>query len=380
MKDTIRSSPELNDIAVRGEVTGYTERGHHYFSIKDDGSVLKCAIWKSYATGMENLPLKDGDRIVVWGSITSWGGNSSYQLDVRKCVPEGRGDLYKQFLELKCKLKDEGLFDPEHKKSVPRFPERVGIVTSEKAAAIQDMFRVFRSGPGIQIYTFDARVQGAGAASTIVDGIRVLDGKVDVIIIGRGGGSIEDLWAFNDERLARAVYACKTPIISAVGHEIDEVITDYVADCRASTPTAAAEVVVKGMQQAIDEKIRIIDSIESRVIELARNSRQLLDGYDLPLWRKLLASRIDLSGKSLVATQSGIRHALSEKLSGARASHSSWDAVLRQTWIAAMAENGLAALYQDGVRIRDAAGLRKGPFRGMLRDGKITGEVKDIEI
>ena len=380
VKDTLRSTPELTDIAVRGEVTGYSDRGHIYFSIKDDSSVLKCTIWKSSASSIGALPLKDGDKVVVWGSITSWGGNSSYQLDVRRCVPEGTGELYRQYLELKKRLLEEGLFDPAHKKLLPAYPNIVGIVTSEKGAALQDMAKVFMSGPGVQIITCDARVQGEGSAASIAAGIKVLDGKVDIIIIGRGGGSIEDLWAFNDEALARAVYSCQTPIISGVGHEVDEVITDHVADCRASTPTAAAELVVKGMQAVIDEKSRLMDCIALAACDRVRSSRQMLDSYDMQMRRRLLASKIEAAKASIGAIQNDLAFSLSRKISGARTALASGDAALRTTWVAAMAENGLAAMYQDGKRVHDAAAFKKGKFQAMMRDGKITGEVKDIEI
>jgi len=380
VKDTLRCNPDLTDIAVRGEVTGYTERGHHYFSIKDEGSVLKCAIWKSHAGGIDCLPLKDGDKVIVWGSITSWGGNSTYQLDVRKCEPEGRGELYRRFLEMKDRLLKEGLFAPERKKPIPMFPEKVGIVTSEKGAALQDMFRVFMTGPGVEIIVVDARVQGDGAAASIARGIQSLDGKVDLIIIGRGGGSMEDLWAFNEEALARVVFVCKTPIISAVGHEVDEVITDYVSDRRVSTPTAAAELVVQNMARVIEEYRLLGESMRSAIEDNIHNARQVLDGHDMPMWKKIISSRLEMSRKTVEGMSAGLGHSVSSGLARTRENLAIAETKLRTTWIAAIHENGLAALYQNGARVKDAAAFKKGKFEAMLRDGKITGEVKKIEV
>jgi exodeoxyribonuclease VII large subunit len=380
VKGTLKSNPALAEVAVRGEVTNYSDKKHHYFNLKDENSSIKCVIWSSCARDIDCLPLENGQKIVVWGAITTYSAGSTYQVDVRRCAPEGRGDLFKQYLELKKRLLDEGLFDPGHKKSLPKFPECIGIVTSEKGAALQDMVRVFMAGPGIEVITYDARVQGEGSAESISRGIKALDGKVDVIIIGRGGGSIEDLWAFNDEALVRTVFGCRTPIISAVGHEIDEVLTDHAADARASTPTAAAELIVKSMQTTIDEKDRVLDRMTTMLTDRVRNSRQKLDGYDMPMWSKLIASRIENSRNVLTSANMNLNHLANGTIAGARKNLAFLDSGLRTTWVAAMSENGLAALFQDGKRIRDAAAFRKGDFKGLMRDGKITGEVKDIEI
>ncbi|MDO9537266.1 MAG: exodeoxyribonuclease VII large subunit [Thermoplasmata archaeon] len=380
VKDTLRAQPELEDIAVRGEVTNYADRGHHYFSIKDDKSQLKCVIWKSAAYNIEGLPLQNGAKVVVWGSIDTYPGQSTYQLNVIRCIPEGRGELFKKFLELKQKLLDEGLFAAEAKVPIPMFPEKVGIVTSEKGAALQDMVRVFMAGPGVEILTFDARVQGEGSAASIAQGIKALDGKVDLIIIGRGGGSIEDLWAFNEEVLARAVFGCNTPIISAVGHEVDEVITDYVADRRASTPTAAAEIVVQNMQSVIDEKESLAEKISVSMADIIRNSRQSIDSLDMAMWRKLIDSGLENSRSSVKGLEAGFGYAVISHIARARKSLDARETDLRTTWVAALKEKGLAALYQDGNRVTDASKFKKGQFTGLMRDGKITGEVKDIEV
>jgi exodeoxyribonuclease VII large subunit len=242
------------------------------------------------------------------------------------------------------------------------------------------MFRVFMSGPGVEIIVIDERVQGDGAATSIANGIRVLDGKVDIIIFGRGGGSMEDLWAFNEEELARAVFACKTPIISAVGHEVDEVITDYVADRRVSTPTAAAELVVQNMAKVVEEYRLCGESIRSAIEDNMHNARQVLDGYDMPMWKKIVSSRLEMSRKTIEGLSAGLDYSLSSGIARAKETIATADTELRTTWVAAIHENGLAALYQNGARVKDAATFKKGKFEAMLKDGKITGEVKKIEV
>lgn len=380
VRAAVRSEPSLRDIAVRGEVTGYSPKKHVYFSLKDESSTLRCVIWASRMADAGCLPLANGQKVVAWGCMTAYGGNSTYQLDVSRVAPEGQGELYARFLALKKRLYDEGLFAPGHKKPMPAFPETVGIITSGKGAALQDMAKVLMSGPGIEVVTFDARVQGEGAAESLADGIRALDGKADVIIIGRGGGPMEELWAFNDEGLARAIAACGTPVISAVGHEVDEVLSDSAADIRASTPTAAAEMVVKARQAAIDEMTGLAESVRALATDKARGARQALDMFDMEMWRRLLSHRVESSGDALLALRSGLSSAAELRLSGARAALSGCDSALRTTWVAAMAENGLAALYQDGARVRSAAGFRKGSFEALMRDGRISGEVSMIEV
>ena len=234
-------------VFVQGEVSNckYHSSGHIYFTIKDAKSQISCVMFAGDRRGMD-FSMSDGQQVVVGGSLRVFERDGRYQLYAKKILKQGAGDLYEKFERLKKQLLNEGLFESEHKQEIPKFAHTVGIVTAQTGAAIRDMVQVAgRRNPYVQLILYPAKVQGDGAAQTIVDGIRTLDQmNLSTIIIGRGGGSIEDLWAFNEEIVARAVYECRTPIISAVGHETDTTIADYVADLRAPTPSAAAELAV----------------------------------------------------------------------------------------------------------------------------------------
>ncbi|MCI0595738.1 MAG: exodeoxyribonuclease VII large subunit [candidate division Zixibacteria bacterium] len=252
-------------IWVEGEISNYLlhTSGHRYFSLKDENAQLRCTIWRSAGQHL-NFEPEDGIKVHAFGNLTVYEKRGEYQLNVLKLLPVGRGELEIAFQKLKERLFKEGLFDEAHKKPIPEFPEKIGIVTSPTGAAIQDMLKIFRRRfPPADLYLYPARVQGEGAKEEIAEGIRAFNkwGEVDVIILGRGGGSLEDLWAFNEEEVARAIYASKIPVVSAVGHEIDFTIADFVADLRAPTPSAAAEMVapdkeeLEGVLKGLKERI-----------------------------------------------------------------------------------------------------------------------------
>lgn len=235
----------FSTVWVEGEISNYLHHGsgHRYFSLKDDESQLKCAMWRSHGAGLRFEP-KDGLKVMAQGTLTIYERNGQYQLSVRRIIPAGMGDLELAFRQLKEKLEKEGLFDPARKKPLPQYPMRIGIVTSPTGAVIHDMIRVIhRRNPNLDIILWPSEVQGDTAPPLLVEGIQRLNeyGEVDVIIIGRGGGSLEDLWAFNDERVVRAVGRSRIPVISAVGHEVDLTLTDFAADYSAATPSMAAE-------------------------------------------------------------------------------------------------------------------------------------------
>ncbi|MBR5932125.1 MAG: exodeoxyribonuclease VII large subunit [Lachnospiraceae bacterium] len=237
----------LRNIYIQGEVSNckYHSTGHIYFSLKDASGVIPAVMWKSDASSLK-FRLEDGMQIIVHGSISVYEAGGRYQIYARSAEEAGKGDLAAQFEELKKKLEEMGYFSEEYKKEVPRFSLRIGVVTAETGAVIRDIYNVAkRRNPYCQILLYPAKVQGDGAAETIAKGISYLDkSDVDVIIIGRGGGSMEDLWAFNEEMVAQAIFQCNKPVISAVGHETDFTIADFVADLRAPTPSAAAELAV----------------------------------------------------------------------------------------------------------------------------------------
>ena len=237
----------LNRIYVKGEVSNckYHTSGHIYFSLKDETGTIACVMFAGQRKGLA-FPMKNGDRVVAGGSVSVYERDGKYQLYAREITLEGAGLLYERFLALKKELEEMGMFAQEYKRPIPSYARKIGIVTAPTGAAIQDIRNIAgRRNPYVQLILYPALVQGEGAAESIVKGIQTLDRLgVDVIIVGRGGGSIEDLWAFNEEKVARAIFECRTPVISAVGHETDTTIADYVADLRAPTPSGAAELAV----------------------------------------------------------------------------------------------------------------------------------------
>ncbi len=259
---------------VEGEVSNFKAHysGHYYFTLKDASSQISAVMWRSRAQQL-TFELEDGMKIQALGNVRLYEKSGRYQLDVLRMQPAGVGHLQQEFERLKQSLLQEGLFDESHKKGIPAFPERIGVITSGTGAAIRDILNVLRRrAPHLQIIVHPAKVQGQGAAEEIAAAIERFNryGGVDVLIVGRGGGSLEDLWAFNEESVARAIYHSEIPIISAVGHEIDFTIADFVADLRASTPSAAAELVVPDFA---DIKAQILYLQQ----QLVRNLKQLLE-------------------------------------------------------------------------------------------------------
>ena len=248
VKCLLDNEPLLQKLYVRGELSNYKmyPSGHHYFTLKDPEGALRCVMFRGQASKLRFRP-ENGMKVIAAGRISVFPRDGAYQLYCDSLTPEGAGDLAVAFEQLKARLYEEGLFDPAHKKPLPPYPEQIAVVTSSAGAAVHDMIRILnRRYPLAKVILLPVRVQGAEAPPEIAGAIRYADKwKIgDVIITGRGGGSMEDLWAFNDERVARAIYGCETPVISAVGHEPDVTIADFVADARASTPSNAAEIAV----------------------------------------------------------------------------------------------------------------------------------------
>ena len=248
LKDRFDEDENLNAILVKGEISNFKNHytGHLYFTLKDENSLIKCIMFKSYAEKLNFKP-KDGMKVMVFGTVSVFERDGVYQIYAKSMMEDGIGDLHEQFEQLKAKLEKEGLFEQTHKKAIPLYPKVVGVLTSQTGAVIRDVINVStRRNPNVYIKLLPVPVQGPGAAEQIADKIRIMNEKklADVLIIGRGGGSLEDLWPFNEEIVARAIYDSEIPIISAVGHETDFTIADFVADLRAPTPSAAAELAV----------------------------------------------------------------------------------------------------------------------------------------
>lgn len=274
----------LQKIYVKGEVSNckYHTSGHIYFSLKDETGVLSCVMFAGHRRGLA-FRMKNGDRVVVGGAVDVYERDGRYQLYAKEISLEGAGALYERFLALKTELEEMGMFAQEYKQPIPAFIHRLGVVTAPTGAAVQDIRNIsLRRDPYLQIILYPALVQGEGAADSIVRGIHMLDqAEVDVIIVGRGGGSIEDLWAFNEEKVARAIFECRTPIISAVGHETDFTIADFVADLRAPTPSAAAELAVADFRQILQNIAGLRDRMQKAMQRRAELGRAQLMQYQM---------------------------------------------------------------------------------------------------
>lgn len=288
IKNKVDEDEYLNNVYVKGEISNFKHHytGHMYFTLKDEKSLIKCVMFKSSTSTLKFVP-KDGMKVLVFGTLAVYEAGGVYQIYCKAMQEDGIGDLYKQYEELKNKLEKEGLFRSEHKKKIPLMPKTIGVLTSQTGAVIRDIINVStRRNPNVHIKLYPVPVQGMGAAEKIVEAIKIVNEQkiVDVIILARGGGSIEDLWPFNEEILARAIYESQIPIISAVGHETDFTIADFVADLRAPTPSAAAELA----QADIYEIKRKIESYKDRYKQLLKKKIELMRLK----YEKIMASRV----------------------------------------------------------------------------------------
>lgn len=272
----------LSRIYVKGEVSNckYHSSGHIYFSLKDESGTLSCVMFAGQRKGL-SFPMRDGQRVIVLGSVSVYERAGSYQLYAREILQDGTGRLYEAYEKLKAELEEMGMFAQEYKQPIPFYVRKLGVVTAPTGAAVQDIRNIaLRRNPYIQLILYPAQVQGEGAADSIVQGIEALDAlNLDVLIVGRGGGSIEDLWAFNEEKVARAIFECRTPVISAVGHETDTTIADFVADLRAPTPSAAAELAVADIREITERmdtyRKRLSQAFEWRIEQYRRRLAEL---------------------------------------------------------------------------------------------------------
>ena len=307
----------LRKVYVKGEVSNckYHTSGHIYFSLKDETGVLSCVMFAGQRRGLV-FRMKDGDRVVVGGAVDVYERDGRYQMYAKEITLEGAGALYERFLALKAELEEMGMFAPEYKQPIPRFIRRLGVVTAPTGAAVQDIRNIsLRRNPYLQIILYPALVQGDGAADSIVKGIRMLDETgVDTIIVGRGGGSLEDLWAFNEEKVARAIFECRTPIISAVGHEVDFTIADFVADLRAPTPSAAAELAVDDMAQVMYTLSSYQERFQRDMREKIEFQRVRLGQYQMRLKYLSPESRLRDRRQALVDFEDTLRRAMDNKL------------------------------------------------------------------
>ena len=281
IKAVIEGQPALRSLFIKGEISNFTNHyktGHFYFTLKDENSLVRCIMFKGYSEKLKFVP-ENGMKVILHGKVSAYPKDGQYQVYADNMEPDGIGALYIAYEQLKEKLEKEGLFEKSKKMPLPKIPKRVGIITSPTGAAIRDIINVLgRRFPYAEGVLFPALVQGEGAPMQLIEGMRYFNSQknVDVIIIGRGGGSIEDLWAFNNEQLAREIYASKIPVISAVGHETDFTICDFVADKRAPTPSAAAELAVPETMELKQKILNIIGRMDMLIMHNIKNKRQRL--------------------------------------------------------------------------------------------------------
>ncbi len=311
----------LNRIYVKGEVSNckYHTSGHIYFSLKDESGTIACVMFAGQRGGL-SFRMTEGQQVIVFGSVSVYERGGTYQLYARQIRLDGEGVLYEKFQALKKELEEMGMFAPEYKKTIPPFAMRVGVVTASTGAAVRDIMNISRRrNPYVQLILYPAQVQGEGAKESIVKGIRMLEqAGVDVMIVGRGGGSIEDLWAFNEEIVARAIFDCSVPVISAVGHETDTTIADYVADLRAPTPSAAAELAVWDIRlfdQRLQETALQMNRQMDRVLQV---SRLRLQKYEARLQYLHPGNKLRERRQMLVELEDAMRRSMEQKVQRAR--------------------------------------------------------------
>ena len=311
----------LSRISVRGEVSNckYHTSGHIYFTLKDKTGTLAAVMFAGQRRGL-SFQLQEGQQVVVTGTVDVYERDGKYQLYVRKIEQDGQGDLFLRFQKLRDQLEEMGMFAPEYKQPIPRYARTVGVVTASTGAAIRDIMNITaRRNPYVQLILYPALVQGAGAAASIVSGIQTLDEMgLDVLIVGRGGGSIEDLWAFNEEPVARAIFNCRTPVISAVGHETDVTIADYVADLRAPTPSAAAELAVFDYRQFEEQLLAYNAALRRAMGRQVERRRFQADQYRLRLQLHDPMSTLRQQRQRLADLQDQMEAAMKRKLTMAK--------------------------------------------------------------
>lgn len=374
----------LSVVFVKGEISNckYHSSGHIYFTLKDASSAIACVMFAGDRRGL-SFRLSNGQEVVIGGTISVYERDGKYQLYAKKITLAGEGILYEKYERLKKELEEKGYFEESRKKPIPRYVKTVGIVTAQTGAAIQDMIQISsRRNPYVKLVLYPAKVQGEGAAETIVKGIECLDKYgVDVIIVGRGGGSIEDLWAFNEEKTAEAIFRCVTPVVSAVGHETDTTIADYVADLRAPTPSAAAELVVYDVRQVLDTLYGYKDRLIRTALEKVDMLREQI-GYEEKKLKMYNPSNQVIQKRQYMAD-------LEERL------------VQQMKWLTEQKRNRLQVLAgrldgmsplkrltsgfafvtgETGAQIDTVQKVRAGDRLDIvLRDGKIRADVEEVE-
>lgn len=370
----------LSGIAVRGEISNCKPHpsGHLYFSLKDDGGVLRCVAFRSSASRLTFVPT-DGMKVVAMGYVNVYQPTGQYQLYVRSMMPDGQGDLYAAFEKLKAKLAGEGLFDEGRKKPIPKFPRTIGVVTSSSGAAVEDIINITtRRYPLAKLILYPVLVQGADAPADLIRAVRYFDAHpTDVLIIGRGGGSMEDLWCFNDEELARTISACRVPVISAVGHETDFTICDFVADLRAPTPSAAAELAVPDKRELYERvsafRQKAISALRARAQLVKTRLARYAESSVMQYPERLLTPYMT----ALATVDERLRGAIGQRLDGAKHSLSLVAEKLHGLSPLAVLSRGYGAVSDENGRTVTRAGDLRAGDRVQIRftDGSADAQI-----
>lgn len=374
----------LNRIYVKGEVSNlkYHTSGHIYFSMKDESGTIACVMFAGSRSGL-SFRMEEGQQIIVLGVVDVYARDGKYQLYARKIVRDGVGLLYERFELLKKELQEMGMFAPEYKQKIPKYIRRLGVVTAPTGAAVRDIINITkRRNPFVQIILYPALVQGEGAAESIVKGIHALEAeKVDVMIVGRGGGSMEDLWAFNEEAVARAVFDCSVPVISAVGHETDTTIIDFVADLRAPTPSAAAELAVYDfMEMKKNLKLREEKLLHFMQLILERK-RQKLEQYSLRMRAYHPQQRLNEQRQFAADAENRLRREMMRRLEQEKYRLGLMAERLKGLSPLEKLSQGYAYVENSsGANVRTVSNVKQGEqITVYVTDGRIRAEVTGVE-
>lgn len=383
IKNILTQDYILRSISIQGEVSNckYHSLGHVYFSLKDETGSIPAVMFKSDVDNNLKFKLENGQSVVIGGSISVYERDGRYQLYAKTIKLQGVGSLYEQFERLKYQLNEEGLFDPDNRKPIPKYPKTVGIVTAKTGAAIQDIMNVARRrNPYVQLILYPAKVQGEGAAETIVKGIQTLDAmNLDTIIIGRGGGSMEELWAFNEEPVVRAIYAAKTPIISGVGHEVDITLSDYAADLRAPTPSAACELAIPDMSNTLIQ----LRSVERAICNCMDNKLALaksrISQLDMRMNSQNPILRLEQQKQYLADCYDAISRAMRQKFEYANNRYQLLLARLNGASPTAKLVGGFGYAEANGHPIEDVRTVKAGDSLELtVKSGLIRATVEDV--
>lgn len=382
IKSVFAKDYALSNLYMKGEVSNckYHTSGHIYFTLKDEKSQMACVMFAGNRSGLK-FRLEEGQSVIVLGSINVYERDGKYQMYAREIVLDGAGYLYEKFEQLKKTLLQEGLFDQEYKKTIPYYAKKVGIVTASTGAAIQDIINISsRRNPYVQLVLYPAIVQGEAAKDSIIKGIQTLDQLgMDVIIVGRGGGSIEDLWGFNEEEVARAIFACKTPIISAVGHETDTTIADYVADLRAPTPSAAAELAVCNVMDLYNRITEYSGRMNRYMKEKLTIERSKLERYKLQLDYVSPMNQIQQRRQYLIDREERLKLIMDTRLKDKRHLLALYIEKMKGLSPINKLNQGFAfVMNEENQNVKTVKQVKTGEYiKVQVVDGDITAEVKE---